>query len=138
MRPAVPRASIPIAWPSASSRTIRGAGSLPGGRTFIATHMRPSGSTATSTAAPSRVSSVIVFSGHSSAPVVPDRLRIVGRGTPPITVWPTSIKSSSGVTATRFVRLPSGPAIDHASVPGSGVDTLTRRCGCPRTCPAWR
>jgi hypothetical protein len=56
--------------------------------------------------------------------VTPERLRIVGRGTPPISVWPTSIKSPSGVTATRFVRLPSGPASDHASVPGAGVETV--------------
>ena len=96
------------------------------GTLFIATHMRPSGRTATSTTAPSRVSSVIVFSGHSSAPVMPERLRIVGRGTPSITVCPTSIKSPAGVTATRFVRLPAGPGCDHAAVPGSGVETLQK------------
>jgi hypothetical protein len=119
-RPAVPSTSTSVAWPSASSRAIRGWLSFIGSRTFIATHMRPSGRTATSTAAPSRVSRMIV---HSSAPSTPDRLRIVGCGTPPASVWPTSIKSPSGVTATRFVRLPAGPACDHASVPGFGALT---------------
>ena len=86
--------------------------------------MRPSARTATSTTAPSRVSRTIVPSGHSSTPVTPARRRIVGRGTPSIKVWPTSIKCPAGVVATRFVRLPAGPVFDHASVPGAGVLTL--------------
>jgi hypothetical protein len=90
MTPASPAAKQPPSASAASARTTRPgvpSSSIPSrlavrveqgdprplvlalGRTFIATHMRPSGSTATSTTAPSRVSSVIVPSGHSSAPV---------------------------------------------------------------------
>jgi len=92
----------------------------PGLRTFIATHTRPSGSTARAATEPSRVSSV---TDHSSAPLRPERLRRPGRVILLTSIWPASSTSPSAVRATRFVRLPAGPALNQAIVPGLGVET---------------
>ena len=75
--PRSPCASMPVNLPAASNRAMRGWGDgSPGLRTFIATHTRPSGSTARAATEPSRVSSV---TDHSSVPVRLERLRRPGR-----------------------------------------------------------